>query len=380
MKTARFDGSEVVAGPLWPARQRIDFIDHLRGLGIVMVVVGHVLTTPEALRTLIYSVHMPLFFFISGYLLSPTRALEPWSQTWRRCTRALLVPYVVFFVLSLAYWLVTRNIGSRAAKFSGLGVGDAWWGLATGLSSDLFVNVTLWFLPCMFCCQLIYALARRWQEAHALTLLLLGGALLLLALTLPWSQRLPWGLDIVWIALVFFAVGHSLRVSGALERTPAMRPPLRPPVRPLMHAMMPLLMHPLMPLLAAGAWLLLVQMQGRSDLAAANFGAEAWLYIPCALLGLAFLVPVARLLPPMRSLSVLGENSLAIFALHPLFINFASGVVKLGGLQPLADAHPLTLALLNTAWGLLGSLAVALLIKRHAPMLLGQRARSGSRP
>lgn len=47
--------------------KRLDWIDCLKGLGIILVVWGH-LNLPRAVEIIIYSFHMPLFFFISGYL------------------------------------------------------------------------------------------------------------------------------------------------------------------------------------------------------------------------------------------------------------------------------------------------------------------------
>lgn len=48
---------------------RNDNLDVLKGLGILLVVIGHseyVLRGKGELFNLIYSVHMPLFFLISG--------------------------------------------------------------------------------------------------------------------------------------------------------------------------------------------------------------------------------------------------------------------------------------------------------------------------
>lgn len=52
--------------------KRIDYLDAMRGFAILLVVVGHLvqrntqLETSHPLYNLIYSFHMPLFFFICG--------------------------------------------------------------------------------------------------------------------------------------------------------------------------------------------------------------------------------------------------------------------------------------------------------------------------
>lgn len=51
---------------------RIRYIDVARGLGIFLVIIGH-LNTNEILHNTIYSFHMPFFFFLSGYLNKPSQ-------------------------------------------------------------------------------------------------------------------------------------------------------------------------------------------------------------------------------------------------------------------------------------------------------------------
>ena len=50
-------------------RNRIEAIDIARGIGILLVVIGHVLPTDNIFRLIIYSFHMPLFFFLSGIVM-----------------------------------------------------------------------------------------------------------------------------------------------------------------------------------------------------------------------------------------------------------------------------------------------------------------------
>ena len=53
-------------------KERIHWIDIAKGIAIMLVVIGHV---PDAFdapfyRVAIYTFHMPLFFFLSGYVFS----------------------------------------------------------------------------------------------------------------------------------------------------------------------------------------------------------------------------------------------------------------------------------------------------------------------
>lgn len=102
--------------------RREAWLDGLKGFGILLVILGHVLsgyldawTFPEAygsfypVRTWIYSFHMPLFFLISGY----TFTLAYWRDGWLRRDRFfrqlvnLLWVYVLF---ALIQWCVKQAV------------------------------------------------------------------------------------------------------------------------------------------------------------------------------------------------------------------------------------------------------------------------------
>lgn len=333
-----------------PAASRIAFIDTAKAVGIVLVVAGHVPEAPPLIVTLIYSFHMPLFFFISGYLLTPQRVAAHWGVLLRRGLRSLMVPYLFFFLLSFAYWMATRNLGARAQKFAGVDAADAWYGLFTGLSQDLFVNPTLWFFPCLFLCQLIYAAARR-RLSDAAALAAFTGLAVLLLWAAPWNSRLPWGLGIVWIALPFYAAGHCLRWRGWAGGA----------------------LGPWASQLWALPWLLLALFQGREDLARASFGPVPLLYLPCALAGIACLVQAARLITPGPALRWLADNSLVIFPLHPLLINFFSGLAQMVVGRELMERNALAWWLVAVLCGLLACVPAAALLRRYVPGLLGLR-------
>lgn len=41
------------------------YVDLIRGIGITLVVIGHT-EVPDAIKIIIYSFHMPLFFILAG--------------------------------------------------------------------------------------------------------------------------------------------------------------------------------------------------------------------------------------------------------------------------------------------------------------------------
>ena len=56
-------------------RKRIIWLDYLKAIGILLVIIGHCALPPN-LRKFIYSFHMPLFFFAGGLTLKMTSELS----------------------------------------------------------------------------------------------------------------------------------------------------------------------------------------------------------------------------------------------------------------------------------------------------------------
>ena len=81
-----------------PAR-RLEWVDRARGWGIILVVLGHT-STISAVNSWIYAFHMPVFFWLSGYLYTGRSFL----YTVKKRSLTLLVPYFFFGALTWVYW------------------------------------------------------------------------------------------------------------------------------------------------------------------------------------------------------------------------------------------------------------------------------------
>lgn len=84
-------------------------IDAVKGIAIILVVMGHICTGIPGLVKWIYSFHMPLFFLISGYLQEgkERRQFVPFLKK-KACD--LLYPYCTFAVLgTLGNALIVKN-------------------------------------------------------------------------------------------------------------------------------------------------------------------------------------------------------------------------------------------------------------------------------
>lgn len=139
-----------------PAAQpaaRIAWIDVARGIGIILVVLGHTLTLSIgglSAKYVIFTFHMPLFVFLSALVLKP----QDWQTVARTRMRPLLVPYLVYLALiGLPLTLWALHAGPRAAaEFAAR--------LVLGGSFLVEALGAFWYIPTFFVSLVAYAALR----------------------------------------------------------------------------------------------------------------------------------------------------------------------------------------------------------------------------
>ena len=94
--------------------QRIVFIDIAKAVCIILVVVGHYVPDNSpgwyvAIHDVIYTFHMPLFMFASGYVYIATRRDTGYGSFLMRKLRRLMVPYLSTSVIVITIKLLTQG-------------------------------------------------------------------------------------------------------------------------------------------------------------------------------------------------------------------------------------------------------------------------------
>ena len=121
--------------------ERLSWLDVLKGIGIILVVIGHVYSNRTVFNWL-YSFHMPLFFLAAGWVYKEKSVLID----IKRRIQTIVVPYFSFGLLVLLYWqVIERRFRNSDTSFM-----DSLLGLFSGCYDNLDFNVHLWFLPCFF--------------------------------------------------------------------------------------------------------------------------------------------------------------------------------------------------------------------------------------
>jgi fucose 4-O-acetylase-like acetyltransferase len=194
-------------------------IDAAKGIGILLVVLGHSRLAPAdgALHRVIFSFHMPLFFVLAGVFLRAGDGLLPAA---RARALALLAPYFAVS-LGVALYRLPRMVAAPdwpetagrliAGVLHGTGASIPW--------------APLWFLPHLFIAGLAaLALAKLIggprRELAAGALLLSAGATALDTGAAP-VRGLPWSADLLPVSVGFVLLGHAFGpvLRGGLDRS-----------------------------------------------------------------------------------------------------------------------------------------------------------------
>jgi fucose 4-O-acetylase-like acetyltransferase len=189
-------------------RKRNEALDIAKGIGILLVVLGHCPQVWTPLKQWIYSFHVPLFFLISGMV---------WDRAAHEENGILNVGFLIkkavrllspCLVWGLAYMLA-RAMVSRTFKIESLG-----WLLYNSENSISRAGslTPLWFLSCMFVTVCLFK-GIQWftckKQSSRWILLALSFAFAALGLFLPrFPLGYPWNVDIAMLGLTLMIWGY----------------------------------------------------------------------------------------------------------------------------------------------------------------------------
>ncbi|MBP3690646.1 MAG: acyltransferase family protein [Schwartzia sp.] len=190
---------------------RIELIDLVKAVTIFLVILGH--TTPNGAtplyRRILYSFHMPLFFFLAGLSIrpEPITGREGWQSFLRKNTLALVVPYLIWGLIYAPF---------SFDRFPQLFYAS--WRTLTAMGT----LTSLWYLPALFTARiLVQALIswcgaanpdriRAWCAYGAAPMLVIGFLCPSLELGYPWC------LNVAFVAAGFILLGIALRQKSLL--------------------------------------------------------------------------------------------------------------------------------------------------------------------
>lgn len=274
-------------------KKRVDWVDVAKGLGLISVVLGH-LKIPY-LATWIYTFHMPLFFFLSGFVFSGEK--YNFKEYFIKKVKSLIVPY---FCLGLIIFLVWCGIYAVQSKEPIEYLIMLW----NFIKQEHFW--TVWFLTCLFLVEIIYFLINRFlNKFKGLSSLI---SLTLCIMAFVWYRLggggLPWNLDVALVAQLFFHLGYIFKKNQRMQNFLLSGKILKT-----------ILLCFIFLTLNVVAGFVCIKVSGQSlDMSIGMYGNEI-LTLISAISGILFVIIISNKMP-LKPLKYLGQNTMLIFAWH----------------------------------------------------------------
>ena len=169
-------------------------IDIFRGIGIYLMIMGHI-DFGRNFDYYIHAFHMPMFFFISGMFFSIDEDLHLKEFIVKKI-RNLLIPYVIFGLFHYQIWTYyNKEISLGPIK-------SLMWNNTEGLP----IAGALWFLTALFFSNIIYFIIKKYIKIIIIALIGCMESYI-------FPKRLPYGLDIAFVGVGLMYLGELFQLN-----------------------------------------------------------------------------------------------------------------------------------------------------------------------
>lgn len=323
--------------------KRIEWLDSLKGLAIILVVWGH-LNIPLEAETIIYSFHMPLFFFISGYLFkNNNRSLKEYVQ---RKVNSLLIPYFCFAALSIPFAIYLDFVYHAGFSPSRLLINFFF------LNGSVGWNAPIWFLVVLFLVQVIYFVINGSKINNAVFIIFSFIIGYVFALS---GYRYPLGLHVVSWGLVFYYLGNTARKKLIIEK--------------ITHTKAKLLIFLL--LFAVLNIVFGLILNKRISVFLNVVGNYLYFYLS-AIAGIFFICSLFYKMPKLKVFNFFGKNTLLILGTHYFGVYIFKLTDEVIWGYPFMEHKSYLISILLTIIILITTVPLIHFTNKHLPLLVGK--------
>lgn len=327
---------------------RILYVDYMKAVAMILVIMGHVNFANEPVKAWIYSFHMPAFFFCTGLVLKMGGKISL-KDTLQNKLHRLMLPYLLWALLYAKF---------TVPNFLKIVYGSYWSIASSGSSSNL------WFLPVMFVALVFFYLFVKTglatKKVAKILLMLISFAIACLLPHLKFGY--PWGADVAFMAFAFILLGSiSHEYIGRLYQYSKSHISLGLAISFILFVLLfagTLTYHLNNP---SGGWVMMKN---------AHYGHWGFFALTaiCGTMMLLFLSVFIELMNMggYKWLSFVGQNTLVIFVVHKPIIAFFRALFRY------AQVSEVVMLFVTTVGTLLLSCLLCVLIIKFVPVLAGK--------
>lgn len=203
------------------AKERIEYIDNLKAIGICAVVLGHCSHSlnilPHQITSFIYLWHMPLFFIVSGFFIKQLSFKSAILKHFQYVHAYIVASIVTLALVTIISILGDRNIFEVIKNL----IISILWGSGASRNTELLGELPsigpVWFLLALFwACSIYSFLCYKINDYYSLFIICV--ALWLFGTTTINYIRLPFSIQPGLCAILYLYVGDLIRRYSIFEK------------------------------------------------------------------------------------------------------------------------------------------------------------------
>lgn len=275
--------------------KRIEYIDILRGIAMILVLIGH---NDTILTNYIYSFHIPLFFFISGLTYKGNSASL--KEVIKKRFRNIVIPYLKLSLFLYFLWILLMNFqgivlykNDILKNFIGIfycqGADSMAWGLQ------------LWFLPCLFITSIIFYFISKINKKVFILISIIAVSSVGFLLNDILRINFLWSFDVALVGVLFYGTGFLLKNK--------------------LNTYKPQIVDFICMLISLVLLIIFNQLNGRVDMYSSQYN-NILLFISNSFLGIYIIIIASKLIKQKRIIKFVGINTIIILALHIRVLDF----------------------------------------------------------
>lgn len=291
--------------------KREGYLDVAKGITLFLVVLGHLVSFRGTAYTWIFSFHMMLFFFVSGYEFNAKKYGDyRFSAYLDKKVKSLLIPFAAAAAIGLA-------ISCIIPEWRGTDLNITYTLLYLAQPATLHVG-QIWFLLGLFWAEIFffYLYKKLFCKVSMPTVIFV---LILISVigfninkvTFMQYSRLPWKLDSAVTALVFYTAGFYTKEACILSKLFNRK----------------LLSGAIMILSGILGFYIARYRNGYVNICDCRFGNYFYFYIS-AFCSIVFILLLSEFLSKSRVLQYYGRNTLWMFILHIFLLSLSVSVLN----------------------------------------------------
>lgn len=177
-------------------KQRIAYIDQAKGLGILLIVLGHISYSYGSFSNFASYFKISIFYVVSGCLFS--LHLQDKSIDMKKKLESLIFPYFFWSLIFMVIEMVRAFFRGFDSERIGRDIVDIFTGRGV---------LTLWFLPSLLVAVAAHKYSVKWKVWYRIILLIIIPVIAIMVSSLPFITEPVEGLSVIYVLYCFALVG-----------------------------------------------------------------------------------------------------------------------------------------------------------------------------